>query len=355
MIGVPQSLRSRLSGVGLSGVGAASGSAVGPVACQGIGHGRRLAERLQEAVARELGFDVACGLAGSRITAQLASRLSRPRGLLYVLPGYEARLIAPLDVGLLPDPPRHASAAAAGRRHHARCARRDAGGRAVCLGSRAATFCQWALGVDPRPVDGALPPRSLAREVTFADADIDDSPRRGRGAAHGRDARRAAAAARLVRADRHGASPAGPARGSDEAARGRDGPVRGSNGGARSAFVAARRGREPHLDPPGGHGYRSRSPGSRPGDLPRAVATTGAGRHRRRPLESPARRPADAALPRPSATRHRGGRRPPDAGGVPLARRGSLPASQDARPACGRTVYAGSCAARQPTASRRLM
>ena len=150
---------------------------MGPAACQGIGHGRRVAERLQEAVARELGFDVACGLAGSRIAAQIASRLSRPRGLLYVLPGYEARLLAPLDVGLLPEVPpgTRQRLLQEGVATLGALGVMDPALARGLLGSRAATFCRWAQGVDPRPVDGGLPPRSLAREVTLADADVDEA------------------------------------------------------------------------------------------------------------------------------------------------------------------------------------
>ena len=92
----------------------------------GAGDGLRVAERLRERMARELGFEVSCGVARTRAAAQIASRLSRPKGVLYTLPGYEARLLAPLDVGLLPDlrrrtaAPRdggHLDARPSGRRH----------------------------------------------------------------------------------------------------------------------------------------------------------------------------------------------------------------------------------------------
>jgi DNA polymerase-4 len=148
-------------------------SAAGPA----VGHGRRIAERLQATIARELGFDVACGLAGTRIAAQVASRLSRPRGLLYVLPGYEGRLLASLDVGLLPD-------LTSGARQRLMqegvatlggLAAMDAQQARRVLGGRSGVWQQWARGIDPRPVDGGLPPRSLAREVTLAQAELDDA------------------------------------------------------------------------------------------------------------------------------------------------------------------------------------
>ena len=49
-----------------------------------------------------LGFDAACGVARSRLVSRLAARLARPRGLVHVLDGYEARFLAPLKIEMLP-------------------------------------------------------------------------------------------------------------------------------------------------------------------------------------------------------------------------------------------------------------
>jgi nucleotidyltransferase/DNA polymerase involved in DNA repair len=133
------------------------------------GDGLRVAERLRERVARELGFEVSCGVARTRAAAQIASRLSRPKGVLYTLPGYEARLLAPLDVGLLPDLP-------AGARQRLVMEGISTLGRladvaperaTALLGSRGPAFVRWARGEDDRPVDRLQPPRSIAREVTL--------------------------------------------------------------------------------------------------------------------------------------------------------------------------------------------
>jgi DNA polymerase IV len=135
----------------------------------GTGDGLRVAERIRERLGRELGFDVSCGIATTRAAAQIASRMSRPRGVLYALPGYEARLLAPLDVGLLPDLP-------AGARQRLMMdgiqTLGDLGGvspeRAkALLGMRGPAFVRSARGQDDRPVDRSQPPRSIAREVTL--------------------------------------------------------------------------------------------------------------------------------------------------------------------------------------------
>jgi DNA polymerase IV len=142
-----------------------------------LGPSRSVAERLQSAIRRELGFDVACGLAGTRTAAQIASRLSRPRGLLCVLPGYEERLLAPLDVDLLPELPPGARQRLIqhGAMTLGALGRLGADEGRALLGARGPLFVERARGLDSRGVDGAQPPRSMAREVTLADAAVDEA------------------------------------------------------------------------------------------------------------------------------------------------------------------------------------
>jgi DNA polymerase IV len=138
----------------------------------GTGDGLRVAERIRERLQRELGFEVSCGIALTRAAAQIASRMSRPRGVLYALPGYEARLLAPLDVGLLPDLPAGArqrlvqegimTLGALGGVSSERAK--------ALLGTRGPSFVRWARGEDERSVDRSQPPRSIAREVTLTHA-----------------------------------------------------------------------------------------------------------------------------------------------------------------------------------------
>jgi DNA polymerase IV len=133
---------------------------------------RQVAERLQTALRDQLGFEAAVGIASTKIAAQIASRLARPAGLLYVLPGYEERLLAPLDVSLLPDLPpgmgpklHRASVMTLGH-----LAQLDPLKAETLLGRRAGEFARLARGLDDRKVDGAAPPRSVARDVTLPEA-----------------------------------------------------------------------------------------------------------------------------------------------------------------------------------------
>ena len=158
-------------------VAAVDGASTGPARGGGTGDGLRVAERIRERLARELGFDVSCGIATTRAAAQIASRISRPRGVLYALPGYEARLLAPLDVGLLPDLP-------AGARQRLVMERimtlGDLAGTCderakALLGVRGPSFVRWARGEDDRPIDRSQPPRSIAREVTLTHPDAPEA------------------------------------------------------------------------------------------------------------------------------------------------------------------------------------
>lgn len=133
------------------------------------GRARQVAERLQSALRDQLGFEASCGIASTKIAAQIASRLARPRGLLYVLPGYEERLLAPLDVALLPDLP----PGLAPRLHRAgvmtlgHLAALDPAKADTLVGRRAAEFARLARGLDDRAVNGASAPRSVARDLTL--------------------------------------------------------------------------------------------------------------------------------------------------------------------------------------------
>ena len=49
-------------------------------------------------MARDLGFDASCGVATTRVAARAAARLGAPRGLVQVLPGYDARFLSSLDI-----------------------------------------------------------------------------------------------------------------------------------------------------------------------------------------------------------------------------------------------------------------
>ncbi len=60
------------------------------------------AHLLHEAVLRETGLKCSLGLASSRLVAKVCSDAAKPNGVLYVLHGHEARVLAPLDIRRIP-------------------------------------------------------------------------------------------------------------------------------------------------------------------------------------------------------------------------------------------------------------
>jgi DNA polymerase-4 len=57
---------------------------------------------LHQAVKAETGLNCSIGIATSRLVAKIASDQAKPNGMIYVLPGCEARFLAPLEVRRIP-------------------------------------------------------------------------------------------------------------------------------------------------------------------------------------------------------------------------------------------------------------
>lgn len=60
------------------------------------------AAKMRNAVMDELGFSASIGVASNRLMAKVSSELSKPAGILQVLPGREAAILAPLAIDALP-------------------------------------------------------------------------------------------------------------------------------------------------------------------------------------------------------------------------------------------------------------
>jgi DNA polymerase-4 len=67
-------------------------------------HGPPLAaaSKLHEAIRRRTGLNCSIGVATSRLVAKICSDQAKPNGVLWVLPGREARFLAPLEVKKIP-------------------------------------------------------------------------------------------------------------------------------------------------------------------------------------------------------------------------------------------------------------
>jgi len=134
------------------------------------------AERIQHRI-HGLGFDAACGLAESKLVAEIASRLARPRGIVHVLDGYEARFLSPLKLEVLPglDPALARRLRAAGIRRLGQLAKLTDAQLSLLAGRAGATLARRAAGVDASHIRRTAlpPPRIQDRDLPASTADAD--------------------------------------------------------------------------------------------------------------------------------------------------------------------------------------
>lgn len=150
-------------------------------------------------LAREFGIHAAIGAGTSKAVASIASRLMAPAGMLIVLPGYEARLLAPLDVARLPglDEPAVTALRAEGVATIGDLAALDPQRLLACAGPAGAVLARHARGLDDRPIHAAESPKGIARSAVYGAC--------GGTQARGAIARLAEQAAAALRRSGHGA------------------------------------------------------------------------------------------------------------------------------------------------------
>jgi nucleotidyltransferase/DNA polymerase involved in DNA repair len=133
-----------------------------------------VAERLHRTIG-ELGFDVSCGVARSKLVARIASQLGRPRGVVHVLDGYEARFLSPLKVEMLPgvDLALARKLRAAGIRRLGQLARLTESQLASLIGRAGTSLRRQAAGIDPSRIKRTALPPARIKESELADATAD--------------------------------------------------------------------------------------------------------------------------------------------------------------------------------------
>jgi DNA polymerase-4 len=128
------------------------------------------AEAIKDEIQRRLGLDASLGLASTRLAARVASTWARPRGLLVVLPGYEALFLARQKVSFLPDLPGHIEAALekAGFETLGQVGDANALALAEMVGAVAAERLQDAArGAGEEPITVTAPPVSIQEEAVI--------------------------------------------------------------------------------------------------------------------------------------------------------------------------------------------
>lgn len=127
-------------------------------------------ERIRQGV-RDLGFDASCGIARSKLVARIASKLGRPRGVVHVLDGYEARFLSPLKIEMLPgvDPALARRLRAAGIRRLGQVAKLSEPQLSQLAGRAGTTLARHAAGIDGSRIRRtALPPARIEEHALAA-------------------------------------------------------------------------------------------------------------------------------------------------------------------------------------------
>jgi DNA polymerase-4 len=135
-----------------------------------------VAESLKDELQRRLGLDASLGLATTRLAARVASTWARPRGLLVVLPGYEASFLARQPLCFLPDLPPHLEKALehAGLVTLGQVAACEPAALAELVGPQAAArLQQTARGEGEEPVAVTAPPVRVQEESAIRDRRTD--------------------------------------------------------------------------------------------------------------------------------------------------------------------------------------
>lgn len=130
------------------------------------------AEAVKDELQRRLGLDASFGLASSRLAARIASRRARPRGLLIILPGYEASFLGHQPVAALPELPSQLEAAlvGAGFATLGSVAAADPAALAAAVGASAAARVQSVARGEGEPeIAVAAPPSWIQEETQIRD------------------------------------------------------------------------------------------------------------------------------------------------------------------------------------------
>lgn len=136
----------------------------------GSAHPVPAAEAIKDELRRRLGLEASLGLASSRLAARVASSWARPRGLLVVLPGYEAAFLARQPLGFLDLPPHLEHALArAGLETLGAVAEASEGVLAGLVGGVASRLRQAARGEGEEPVAVATSPTVVREEAVIRD------------------------------------------------------------------------------------------------------------------------------------------------------------------------------------------
>lgn len=125
--------------------------------------------RIKDRIREELGLPASVGIAGSKVTAKVASEMAKPDGLLEVPPAGDCAFLATLSLNKLPGvgPKTEAVLQSMGLRTIGKLAELPASRVRHLLGVGGEMLQRWAKGIDDRKVESPTAAKSISRETTF--------------------------------------------------------------------------------------------------------------------------------------------------------------------------------------------
>jgi len=134
-----------------------------------------LLRRIREQIASELGLPSSAGLAGNKLLAKVGSRLAKPAGVMWIPPGAEAEILAPLPVRAIPGvgPVTGAALERLGVTRIGHLASIPAKVLEAALGSWGPELARKARGESDSPVEEGGERKSVGHETTFEEDTAD--------------------------------------------------------------------------------------------------------------------------------------------------------------------------------------
>lgn len=127
--------------------------------------------RIKKRIEEELGLTASVGIASVKSVAKVASDLSKPDGLVEVLPGEERLFLAPLPISKLPCVGTKAESVLKGLgiTTIGELSRLPLSFLKQTFGIQGEVIYRYAQGIDSRGVKPLAPPKSISRETTFSE------------------------------------------------------------------------------------------------------------------------------------------------------------------------------------------
>ena len=128
-----------------------------------------LLRRVRAQIAAELGLPSSAGLAANKLLAKIGSRLAKPAGVMWILPGAEAEILAPLPVRAIPGvgPVAGATLGRLGVTRVGHLASIPAKVLEAALGAWGPELARKARGESDSPVEEGAERKSVGHETTF--------------------------------------------------------------------------------------------------------------------------------------------------------------------------------------------